>query len=101
MYRYGSYGSYGYPVGELRLRVHPSDAQVFIDGSYAGRVDDFDGVFQSLRLEEGEYQVEIVLPGFEPLAFDVRIFPGQKTTYEGDLLPSSPRMAWLVVAVDD
>jgi hypothetical protein len=87
VYRYGSYGTYGYPVGELRLKVHPRDAQVFIDGSYAGRVDDFDGVFQSLRLEEGEYQVEIVLPGYEPLAFDVRIFPGEKTTYEGELIP--------------
>ncbi len=86
-YRYGTYGNYGYPVGELRLKVQPRDAQVFIDGSYAGRVDDFDGVFQSLRLEEGEYQVEIVLPGFEPLAFDVRILPGEKTTYEGDLIP--------------
>jgi len=90
VYRYDTYGSYGYPVGELRLKVHPPDAQVFIDGSYAGRVDDFDGVFQSLRLEEGEYQVEIVLPGFEPLAFNVRIFPGQKTTYEGDLIPELP-----------
>jgi len=90
VYRYDTYGSYGYPVGELRLRVHPSDAQVFIDGSYAGRVDDFDGVFQSLRLEEGEYQVEIVLPGFEPLAFNVRIYPGEKTTYEGDLIPELP-----------
>ena len=87
VYRGGSYGSYGYPVGELRLKVQPRDAQVFIDGYYAGRVDDFDGVFQSLRLEEGEYQVEIVLPGYEPLAFDVRIFPGEKTTYEGDLIP--------------
>ena len=89
VYRYGDYGSYGYPVGELRLKVEPRDAQVFIDGYYAGRVDDFDGVFQSLRLEEGEYQVEIVLPGYEPLAFDVRIFPGEKTTYEGDLIPAA------------
>jgi hypothetical protein len=85
--RYGNYGTYGYPVGELRLKVHPRDAQVFIDGYYAGRVDEFDGVFQSLRLEEGEYEVEIVLPGYEPLAFDVRILPGEKTTYEGDLIP--------------
>ena len=90
VYRYDTYGSYGYPVGELRLKVQPRDAQVFIDGYYAGRVDDFDGVFQSLRLEEGEYQVEIVLPGYEPLAFDVRIYPGEKTTYEGDLLPELP-----------
>jgi len=87
VYRYGTYGYYGYPVGELRLKVRPREAQVFVDGYYAGRVDDFDGIFQSLRLEEGEYQIEIVHPGYEPLAFDVRIFPGEKTTYEGDLIP--------------
>jgi len=90
VYRDGTYGNYGYPVGELRLKVHPRDAQVYIDGYYAGRVDDFDGVFQSLKLEEGEYQVEIVSPGFEPLAFNVRIFPGEKTTYEGDLIRELP-----------
>jgi hypothetical protein len=94
VYRYDNYGSYygtyGYPTGELRLQVRPRDAQVFIDGSYAGTVDDFDGTFQSLRLESGDYQVEIVLPGYEPLDFDVHITPGEKVVYKGDLLPEQP-----------
>ena len=47
-------------------------------------------MFQSLRLEEGTYEVEIVLPGYEPLAFEVRIFPGEKVTYRGDLLTELP-----------
>ena len=84
------YGTYGYPTGELRLQVRPRDAQVFIEGSYAGTVDDFDGTFQSLRLEEGEYSVELVLPGYEPLDFDVRITAGEKVTYKGDLIPEQP-----------
>ena len=85
---YGSYyGTYGYPTGELRLQVRPPDAQVFINGAYAGTVDNFDGTFQALRLEQGDYKVEIVLPGYEPLDFDVRITPGEKVTYKGDLLP--------------
>ena len=88
--RYENYGSYGYPTGALRLQVQPRDAQVFIDGSYAGIVDDFDGTFQSLRLEQGEYRVEIVLPGFEPLDFDVRIPAGQTVTYRGDLIQEQP-----------
>jgi len=88
--RYDTYGTYGYPTGELRLQVKPRDAQVFIDGSYAGTVDQFDGIFQSLRLEDGEYQVEIVLPGYEPLDFDVRILPGEKVTYRGELFPERP-----------
>jgi hypothetical protein len=88
--RYGDSGRYGYPTGSLRLDIEPRDAQVYIDGAYAGLVDDFDGVFQSLRLEAGDYHVEVVLPGFESLEFDVRILPGEKTTYRGDLLEERP-----------
>jgi hypothetical protein len=76
---------YGYPTGELRLDVSPRDAEVYVDGYFAGHVDDFDGVFQSLALEEGSYHVEIVAPGFSTLQFDVRIMPGRKITYRGDL----------------
>lgn len=88
--RYGSYGSFGYPTGELRLKVRPREAQVFVDGYYAGTVDSFDGVFQSLRLETGDYRIQIVLPGYEPLDVDVQIVPGQKVTVEADLVPELP-----------
>lgn len=88
-YRFTGYG-YGYPTGEIRLDVSPRHAEVYVDGYYAGVVDDFDGFFQSLRLEEGPYRLEIVAPGYEPLVFDVRIQPGRKITYRGDLLPLRP-----------
>lgn len=78
-------GLNGYDIGELRLDVSPRDAEVWVDGYYAGQVDDFDGAFQSLRLESGGYRIELVAPGYEPLVFDVRIAPGRKTTYRGDL----------------
>ncbi len=81
-----AYPGAGYPTGELRLQVHPEKAEVRIDGYYAGVVDDFDGMFQSLTLAEGTYQVEITAPGYEPLAFNVRVFPGRKVTYRGELL---------------
>ena len=68
--------------------MSPVDAEVWVDGFYAGVVDDFDGTFQSLRLESGGYRIEIVAPGYEPLVFDVRITPGRKTTYRGDLIRS-------------
>ena len=66
---------YGYPTGELRLDVTPRNAEVYVDGYFAGQVDDFDGIFQSLALEDGAYHIEIVAPGFAPLQFDVRIMP--------------------------
>ena len=93
-YAYSPYAGSGYvgqpftsfDVGELRLQVSPRHAQVYVDGYYAGTVDEFDGAFQSLKLEAGPYLIEIVAPGFDTLEFRVRINPGQKTTYRGDLI---------------
>ena len=96
-YGYGHGPAYGYgggyyqqpynsfDVGELRLDVQPRHAQVFVDGYYAGVVDDFDGAFQSLKLEPGAYRIEISAPGFETLTFDVRLNPGQDIRYQGIL----------------
>ncbi len=82
----GYYGyGYNYDIGEIRFRVTPRDAQVFVDGYYAGVVDDYDGVLQSLRLESGPYHIELVAPGYAPLEVDIRVNPGQKVTYRGDL----------------
>ena len=95
-YSYGA-GGYGYPgyypgraysdfdTGYLRLRVSPRHAQVFVDGYFAGEVDDYDGIAQALKLESGSYHIEIVAPGYETLAFDIRITPGQKINYRGEL----------------
>jgi hypothetical protein len=88
-YRFRGYG-YGYPTGELRLQVRPRNAEVFVDGYFAGYVDDFDGIVQALRLEEGPYSIELVAPGYEPIIFNVRIQPGRKITYRGDLRPLRP-----------
>ena len=35
--------------GSLRLKVKPREASVYVDGYFAGRVDDFDGMFQRLQ----------------------------------------------------
>ena len=63
--------------------MQPRDAEVFIDGYYAGQVDDFDGRLQGLTLETGGYSVEIRKPGWETLTFDVRVTPGRTTTLQG------------------
>jgi hypothetical protein len=67
--------------------MKPRDAQVFIDGYFVGIVDEYDGVFQRLRLPEGPHRVEVRAPGFEPLTFEVRIFADDTVTYRGELRP--------------
>ena len=53
---------------------------MFVDGHYAGLVDDFDGTFQSLRLEQGGHKIEIRMPGFEDLELDIHVQPGRTIT---------------------
>jgi PEGA domain-containing protein len=77
----------GYDIGGVRLKIRPRDAQVFVDGYYAGIVDDFDGTFQSLRLEAGGHKIEIHMPGFEDLELDVHVQPGRTITLEEILRP--------------
>lgn len=74
-----------YYMGSLRLKVKPRFGEVFVDGYYAGLVNDYDGVFQRLRLEKGPHQIEIRQPGFVTLNFEMLILPGQTVTYEGSL----------------
>ncbi|MEW6323006.1 MAG: PEGA domain-containing protein, partial [Acidobacteriota bacterium] len=90
----GGYG-YGYPpygrayryelTGGLRFKVTPKDAEVWVDGYYAGIVDDFDGMFQSLRLEEGGYRIEVRKPGYNTLVYDVRVQIDRTITFHGEL----------------
>jgi hypothetical protein len=77
----------GYDIGGVRLKIRPRDAQVFVDGNYAGLVDDFDGTFQSLRIEQGGHKIEIHMPGFEDLELDVHVQPGRTITLSETLRP--------------
>ena len=89
-YGYGSGSGYSappYDLGKLRIKVRQRDAEVWVDGYYAGTVDDFDGTFQALKLETGGYKIEIRKPGFETLVFDVHVQPDRTITYRGELRP--------------
>ena len=60
---------YRYPVradASVRLEVTPHDAEVYVDGYYAGVVDDFDGLLQRLRVEPGQHDITIYHDGYRP-----------------------------------
>src|SRR5205085_662367 len=77
-YQRGYYGGGYYGGGaSLRLQVNPSNAEVFIDGYFAGVVDDFDGFFQRLDLAPGEHDIELYLPGHRSVHQKVYLQPGR------------------------
>jgi len=73
--------------GGVALEITPFDADVYVDGTYAGRVEDFDGSRQPLTLTAGTHRVEVEAPGYAPLVVDVMVQPGQVIPYRGDLQP--------------
>ena len=59
--------------GNLKLKVKPRTAKVYVDGYFVGTVDEFDGSFQKLALNTGRHKVEVKADGFETAEFDVLI----------------------------
>lgn len=69
----------------LKLKIKPGHAQVFVDGYFAGEVDEFDGIFQKLPLAAGAHRLEVRAPGYETLVFDVHVEPFQTVTHRAEL----------------
>ena len=86
------------PLGHLTLRVQPRTADVYVDGAFAGVVDDFGGRGARL-LPAGPHRVEIVADGYETLTFDVRVPEDDTVTFTRDLEPRADRPAPDPVAV--
>ena len=64
-----------YDESSLRLQVTPRETEVFVDGYFAGRVDDFDGRFQRLHIQPGEHELILYLEGHRKVTQQVLIQP--------------------------
>ena len=53
--------------------MKPKEAEVYVDGYYAGIVDDFDGTFQRLRVAPGEHEIELWLDGYRTVRQKVHL----------------------------
>ncbi|MGH9144130.1 MAG: PEGA domain-containing protein [Vicinamibacterales bacterium] len=97
------YGGYQYPIrpygygyrfaeadASVRLEVTPKEAEVFVDGYYAGVVDDFDGTFQRLHVPPGEHEIELWLDGYRTVRQKVYLTPDNtfKVKYQMERLAS-------------
>jgi hypothetical protein len=74
-------------LGAARLQVTPRETEVFVDGYFAGVVDDFDGFSQRLRLEPGEHEVTLFLEGHRPLTRRMLFTVGQTFKVQHEMEP--------------
>jgi hypothetical protein len=52
-------------TGEIILQVVPSDAEVYLDGTYIGHADKFDGAKSTLRVVTGGHVLKFLADDFE------------------------------------
>ena len=93
-WRWPDYPYWYYPVydarAELHIRVTPDAgklAAVYVDGFYAGIVDDFDGTFQSLHLPPGGHVIVLYLEGYRTVRHNLYLRPGSGFTLHEVLVP--------------
>jgi hypothetical protein len=77
--------------GNLRLLIEPPDAQVYVDGSFVGTVEDVGSALAGLRIDRGPHRIELRAPGYETLTVDVSIEANRTITYRGELRRIPPR----------
>jgi hypothetical protein len=75
---------------EVRVLVTPSAAAVYVDGSYAGMVDDFVGLFQRLSLPPGEHDVVLYLDGYRTVHQTLRLAPNATYKLRYTMEPLAP-----------
>lgn len=75
------YMSYGGVVFDIQ----PWDAELWIDGEYAGRVGDYSPYESPLALVAGRHWVDVRGRYGRSLRFQIDVVPGQVTPYRGDL----------------
>ena len=88
-YGYGYYGRYDMS-SSMRLQVSPRNTEVFLDGYYAGTVDDFDGFFQRLHVEPGEHDLQLYLSGYRSVSQKVYLQPGNTFRVKHAMEPLGP-----------
>jgi hypothetical protein len=77
----------GDPTVTLRFLVTPRDAGVFVDGYAAGSIDDFDGVFQRLRVVPGPHEIVVYHPGYRSFRQNLYFNPGSNHTIRHTMDP--------------
>ena len=79
LYPYSYFPEYD-DSADVRVDAKPKEAAVYVDGYYAGVVDDFDGIFQRLTVSPGQHELTLYLEGFRTA--HERLYLSRRSTYK-------------------
>ena len=92
-YPYAPYAYGGYlddRTSALRIDGDKVEAEVYIDGYFAGRVDDYDGNLQRLYIRPGEHELTVYLDGYHTVRQQLYVNPGATKTLRFNMEPLGP-----------
>jgi len=72
-------------TGGLSFEVTPSNAQIYIDGTYMGTVSQFTPQSQPLGVKSGHHQLEIRADGYRTMTVDADVIAGQVLPFQGQM----------------
>ncbi len=77
------------PTAQVKLKVTPDRAAVFVDEKFAGTIKDFGGIGRAMVIAPGKHHVRIALAGYQDFTTEINLRPDQKITIKTDLIPGS------------
>ena len=85
MYPYGP--TFGVPnAGQVKLDTKVKDAEVFINGNFAGTV----GELKTMTMRSGDYTIEVREQGRTPFAEQIHVLAGKTLKLHPDLAVQAP-----------
>jgi PEGA domain len=78
----------GTASGGISFEISPATAEVYIDGTYVGRVSELGPTTQPLALTPGRHHVEIRAAGYQTMVMDSDVTAGQVIPYQGTMQPA-------------
>jgi len=64
------------PIALVDFNVHPKTTRIYVDGSYRGICDEFDGYPQKMSLTPGRHYIRLVLPDGSQISRTIELAPG-------------------------
>src|SRR5579863_3560857 len=83
--------------GKLRVKVHPPEAYVFVDGQAIGQA------YHSVMLSPGNHRIDLVNYGYKTVTRDVSISSGETRRIEAQLepIPETVTGPWGCITIEN